>query len=72
MKREAHIGEDWPKRWPAGFLRPGDWVHTTEADNGDLTAFSVTRNGQPIDSGDLAADELGAAMEAYGQPDRTE
>lgn len=58
----AIIGEDWPRQWPCGALRPGDAVRAKFAPNGDLVDLE-----EPDRARDGEAAELEAALERYGR-----
>lgn len=63
----ATIGEDWPRRWPCGGLRPGDSVEARYTPNGDLVGLEAWRDGAGLYPLDVEAAELGAALAAYGE-----
>lgn len=58
----AIIGDDWPRQWPCGSLRPGDAVLATFAANGDLIDLHGSDHAR-----DGEAAELDAALERYGR-----
>lgn len=69
-RRTFDVPSTWRAQWPLSTLA-ATTVNTTHAPNGDLLALQVTRGDTEIDTTDLEAAELDAAIARYA-PDPAE
>lgn len=59
----AHIGADWPRRWPCSVFAAGDIIRADFDDSGDLIGLDYL--AERARDGDPDAAELGAALACY-------